>query len=157
MKTTPIGLADRRMVGHLLVDAETEEPSIGEVRLNLLHGLTNGTDVEQRPEEDDLGIDAGRPGVRIERGAEAVDDREIDVAVEFSDEMIPGDQLVQRGLRPDRFVSFLRMGAVHIGFLLLMTDGLGVYLPFPIWTDSKYETGFFFGRRGLRKRQTAAR
>ncbi len=109
MKTTPIGLADCRMVGHLLVDAETEEPTIGEVRLNLLHGLTHGTDVEQRPEEndldDDLGIDAGRPGVRIKRGAEAVDDREVDVAVKFSDEMILRDQLVQRGLRLDRFMS----------------------------------------------------
>jgi hypothetical protein len=42
--------------------------------------------------------------------------------------MILRDQLVQRGLRLDRFMSFLRMGAIHIGFLLLMTGELGVYL-----------------------------
>ena len=51
------------------------------------HGLTNGTDVEQRPEEDDL----------------------------------------------------------------------GVYLPFPLKHRFKVNTKLFFGRRGLRKKQTAAR
>ncbi|MCC9624749.1 hypothetical protein LPB41_23955 [Thalassospira sp. MA62] len=56
-------------------------------------------------------------------------DREVDVAVESPDEMILRDQLVQRGLRLDRFMSFLGMGAIHIGFILLMTGGRGVYLP----------------------------
>lgn len=36
LKASAVGLADRRMVGNLLIDAETEEPTIGEVRLNLL-------------------------------------------------------------------------------------------------------------------------
>ncbi|MGE9214800.1 hypothetical protein [Exiguobacterium aurantiacum] len=55
-------------------------------------------------------------------------DREVDVTVESPDEVILRDQLVQRGLRLDWFMSFLGVGAIHIGLLLLMTGGRGVYI-----------------------------
>ena len=134
-EAAPIGLTNRRMVGHLLVNPEPEEPAIGEVRLDLFHRLADGTDIEQRAEEDDLdddlGVDARLSGVRVQWRAKAVHDREIDVAVELSDEVVLRDQLVQGGLRLDRFMSLLRMGTVHVGFLPSQRTGSAFICLFP--------------------------
>lgn len=114
---SPVGLADRRMVRDFLVHSEPEEPSVRQVCLDFFDGLADGSDVEQRAEEDDfdedLRIDAGLPGVRIEWCAQTMDDGEVDMAVDLADEMVFRDQLVQRGRGVDRFMAFGDVGSVH--------------------------------------------
>ncbi len=158
---SPVGLADRRMIRDLLVHPEPEEPSVREIRLDLFDGLADGPDVEERAEKDDLDedlwVDAGLPGVRIERRAQAVDDGEVDMAVDLADEMVFRDQLVQRGRGVDRFMALGDVGSVHDDSPSC-SEAVAVHTyRFPFSSVRRPCRGFFFGRRGLRKRQTAAR
>lgn len=94
-----IGLADCLMVGEFLVHPEPEEPSVCQVCLDFLDGLTDGLDFEQRVEkdicDDNLRVDVGLPDDRIEWWAQTMNDGEVDMTVNLSDEVVFRDQLVR--------------------------------------------------------------